>query len=469
MQTILVLFSSFNLTTNYLIEYHNVCLSIYSLLLNIEICIYLINFIIFLPFFQFSSKAFILIYNLWFKYFLNTIQFFLFLLLYSQHNLFFKFNNFISSIEHIKILLNTFYILVYYGQKIVLINLENDVIKTQCKINQQEPLIVKLNNLSKDYFSVLWKEGLLKIFKLGNSLEPLLFIEIGTYENYELFYMYKKTTILFSNQDSIIRYVYEKELINNMKQRQIIYTLYYKEKDQRLYMITQVILNQNRQAILKIKNLNPYTNKNDYQNLMNCYNQNKLNKIKISSIQMLLQLLSMIQHILITKKKLSQKRLQKIKYGIAESVNTLQLEQLQELQHFIVDKLINYLEQTKTIQIGQKLQQEEELEISLNNIIFQKKEQSQLIHKLETICSKIQFNRLTQKPKQDKNYRKQEHTIYEEQQADILITQGNLSQKQINENNNYGEDQTNQIEDDFNQVYIKHKQTLIQRYRRGRI
>lgn len=60
-------------------------------------------------------------------------------------------------------------------------------------------MIVKLNNLSKDYFSVLGKEGLLKVFKLGDSSEAILTIEIGIYENYELFYMAKKTTVLVWN------------------------------------------------------------------------------------------------------------------------------------------------------------------------------------------------------------------------------------------------------------------------------
>ena len=76
-----------------------------------------------------------------------------------------------------------------------------------------------MNNLSRDYFCLLYtsrrvlgKEGLLKIFKFGENTEPILSIEVGTYENYELFYMPKKTTILFWNKDTINGFVFEKEL-----------------------------------------------------------------------------------------------------------------------------------------------------------------------------------------------------------------------------------------------------------------
>ncbi|CAD8084254.1 unnamed protein product [Paramecium sonneborni] len=386
-----------------------------------------------------------------------------------------------------------FYVLVQYGQKIVLINLENDVVETKYKINQQGPLIIKLNNLSKDYFSVLGKEGLLKIFKLGDSPEPILSIDVQTYENYELFYMPKKTTILFWNQDSIIGYAFEKELnkqyeikLNNLQsvlQGERLLIVYDNISNPKLKQINNIESQKfkslyQQEQLLKFNDLlqskqeeqhhekshsNPtpiafydfaYFNKQNSD-----LKQDNIEPKKITSEQ---NMINVLKQSLIAKDKtyLEYALERTLKNGIAESVNTLQLEQLQELQHFIVDKLISYPEQTKKYLDWIKAIVKRGVG-DFSKLYYLLEERTKSINKLETICSKIQFNKLTQKPKQDKDYRKQQHTVYEEQQADVVITQGNLPQKKINENNQ-AEDQTSQIEDDFNQAYTKHKQTLRQ-------
>ncbi|CAD8093509.1 unnamed protein product [Paramecium primaurelia] len=399
--------------------------------------------------------------------------------------------------NHIKegnLYLLTSHALVQYGQKIILINLENDVVETKYKINQQGPLIVKLNNLSRDYFSVLGKEGLLKIFKIGDNSEAIQTIEIGSYENYELFYMTKKTTILQWNQDNIIGYVFEKELnkqyeikinnlqsvmqgerllivydnISNPKLKQInniesqkFKSLYQQEQLLRfneLQQTKQDELNQNKQQSNPIP-IAFY----DFAYFNNQSSIIKNDNIKPKQIISEQNLINVLKQSLIAKDKtyLEYALERTLQSGIVESVNSLQLEQLQELQHFIVDKLISYPEQTKKYLDWIKAIVKRGVG-DFSKLYYLLEERTKSINKLEEICSKIQFNKLTQKPKQDKDYRKQQHTIYEEQQTDVVIIQGNVTQKQITEIN-YGEDQTSQIEDDFNQAYIKHKQELRQK------
>ncbi|CAD8081302.1 unnamed protein product [Paramecium primaurelia] len=399
--------------------------------------------------------------------------------------------------NHIKegtLFLLSSHVLVQFGQKIVLINLENDVIETKYKINQQGPLIVKLNNLSKDYFSVLGKEGLLKIFKLGDNQEAILTIEIGIYENYELFYMAKKTTLLLWNQDSIISYVFEKELnkqyeikINNLQsvmQGERLLIVYDNISNPKLKQINNIESQKfkslyQQEQLLRFNELQQSKQLEQQQNKLQsnpipiafydfAYFNNKTSQIKddkneskkIISEQ---NMINVLKQSLIAKDKtyLEYALERTLQSGIAESVNNLQLEQLQELQHFIVDKLISYPEQTKKYLEWIKAIVKRGVG-DFSKLYYLLEERTKSINKLEAICSKIQFNKLTQKPKQDKDYRKQQHTIYEEQQNDVVIIQGNLQQKQMIENNQV-EDQTGQIEDDFDQAYIKHKQELRQK------
>lgn len=101
--------------------------------------------------------------------------------------------------------------LIQYDMKVALLNLDNDSVIQKFEINQQGPLQLRVNNLSKLYFGVLGQEGTLKLYHVEHK-EPMSTLLLNNSNNFELYHNKKKTTVLSYTNEKITCFKHAGEL-----------------------------------------------------------------------------------------------------------------------------------------------------------------------------------------------------------------------------------------------------------------
>ncbi|KAM3139713.1 hypothetical protein pb186bvf_008171 [Paramecium bursaria] len=378
-------------------------------------------------------------------------------------------------------------IVVQFDLKVQLINLESDKI-TKFKFDLQEPLKFQINSLKKEVFSVLGSENMMLLFDI-NDINPIKMIQLDRYGDYYLYHN-QKTNLLFYQHDGI--YIYEHnqklELIYQIQLHNLIKVIQHKQliiiwdnisnpklrfinslekgKFQALALQDQLQLFQEKPEINQKKTAQGQQQTLYHpQSIQNNQYLNIINKEPIRKQQNAIQIedkSELMSNIL--KQALQTKDQEIINFAILktkqdlipQTINELDLQQINDLQQYIIDRIISYPYEIKSFIYWIKYLVAKGLG-NMSKLFYLIEERTLHIDRLQKLCNKIKYNQLTHKPKpKSHDYRLQQHTKYVETNGEVVVRE-KAREIQHDEEENI---QTDNLDDEFNQVYKKHQQQL---------